>query len=101
MSAPCARAGRAHPPTVFDRVRDRVLRIMAPCTVEPRLLEIGNGGGASSAGCAPATRWPGAFRRRLHDEHELMDARRVRIGTRGGDGGPQTRADAGLINRVL
>ena len=42
-----ARAGRPHSPAVRDRVRDRVLRLVAARAVEPRLMAVGIGRGAS------------------------------------------------------
>ena len=84
---------RMHP-QVPDRLRDGILRLVAACAVEPRLLAVGNGRGTPSARCAPATRWTGALRRRLHDEHELVDAGGVRIGPLGGDGHPPRRSRA-------
>ena len=43
---------------------------------------------------SPPTRRPRAFRRRLHDRHELVDAGSLRLGSRSLDGAPPDRAHA-------
>ena len=82
-----ARAGRPHPPAVRGRVRDRVLRLVAPRDLESRLLVVGIRRDAQAAAPAEPPRLPG---RRSH-EHERLDARRVRIGASGRVGDPRAR----------
>jgi len=81
------------PPSSRRRSRSRGL--VASRAVEPRLMEVGNGRGA------PATRWSGSLRRRLHDEHELVDERSVRLSPRGRNGDPPSRRRSTLITTPL